>query len=216
MTISDDFAGSYPEPASNRLRFEVTWDYRCPFARNAHEHILTSLEDGADFDVTFVPFSLSQVHVEEGEPSVFEDSSKRPDLLAMEVGLVVRDRLPELFLAVHRALFSQRHDEGRDLRDEKELRLTLSRLGVDADFVFAEIGRGWPLETFRNEHEAAERLHSVWGVPTFVVGSKAAFVRVMSRPDGDAKVARQTIEHLVGLFGEFPALNEFKYTTIPN
>jgi hypothetical protein len=36
--------------------FAVTWDYRCPFARNAHEHVLAGLADGADWDVTFVPF----------------------------------------------------------------------------------------------------------------------------------------------------------------
>jgi hypothetical protein len=46
--------------------FAVTWDYRCPFARNAHEHVLTGLTAGADWQVTFVPFSLGQVHVEEG------------------------------------------------------------------------------------------------------------------------------------------------------
>ena len=24
--------------------FSVTWDYLCPFARNAHEHLITALE----------------------------------------------------------------------------------------------------------------------------------------------------------------------------
>ncbi len=166
--------------------------------------------------MTFVPFSLSQVHVAEGGISVFEDPSKRQDLLATEVGLVVRDRMPERFFEVHRALFSQRHDEGRDLRDEKELRLTLSRLDIDAGFVFDEITRGWPLVTYRDEHEAAARDHSVWGVPTFIVGAKAAFVRIMSRPEADPKAARQMIEHVVALFGELPALNEFKHTTVSN
>ena len=28
--------------------FEITYDYRCPFARNAHEHVLDALEAGAD------------------------------------------------------------------------------------------------------------------------------------------------------------------------
>ena len=50
--------------------FEITYDYRCPFARNAHEHVLDALEAGADWDVTFVPFSLGQVHVTEGQPDV--------------------------------------------------------------------------------------------------------------------------------------------------
>ncbi len=55
------------------LTFAVTWDYRCPFARNAHEHVLDALADGADWDVTFLPFSLGQVHVEEGQPDVWDN-----------------------------------------------------------------------------------------------------------------------------------------------
>ena len=60
--------------------FAVTWDYRCPFARNAHEHIVAGLADGADWDVTFLPFSLSQGHVPEGGTPVWDDPSKAPDL----------------------------------------------------------------------------------------------------------------------------------------
>ena len=53
-------------------RFAVSFDYRCPFARNAHESVVAGLRAGRDWDVTFVPFSLDQVHVEEGEPPVWE------------------------------------------------------------------------------------------------------------------------------------------------
>ena len=30
----------------NMTAFSVTWDYRCPFARNAHEHVLAGLDAG--------------------------------------------------------------------------------------------------------------------------------------------------------------------------
>ena len=66
--------------------FAVTWDYRCPFARNASEHILTALDGGADWDVTWVPFSLNQAHVEEGDRDVWDDPTKAPSLLAMQAG----------------------------------------------------------------------------------------------------------------------------------
>ena len=45
------------------LAFALTWDYRCPFAWKAHDHVVTALQGGADWDVTFLPFSLGQVHV---------------------------------------------------------------------------------------------------------------------------------------------------------
>ena len=73
---------------------------------------------------------------------------------------------------MHPALFSQRHDEGRDLRDESELRLTLARAGMDADVVFQEIEQGWPGATFRREHEEAVDPHSVFGVPPLLSTTK--------------------------------------------
>jgi hypothetical protein len=36
----------------------------------------------------------------------------------------------------------------------------------------------------------------------------------MSRPDGDAALARRTIEGIIRLTDEQPDLNEFKYTTL--
>ena len=201
---------------SSAPAFSVTWDYRCPFARNAHEHIVEGLRSGADWDVTFVPFSLNQVHVtDHGDPDVWDDPSKAAALLAMEVGIVVRDRFPEQFLDVHAALFKARHDEGRDIREEAILREILTEQGVDADTVFTEIADGWPVEQFRKEHEAAAGDHKVWGVPTFIKDGGSVFVRLMTRPKGDAALATKTIERVVDLVGVFPELNEFKHTSIP-
>jgi hypothetical protein len=197
-------------------RFSVTWDYRCPFARNAHEHLLDALDSGAPYDVTFVPFSLNQMHLEEGDPAVFDDPTRHRDLLAMLVGIVVRDRRPDQWWTVHRALFALRHDDSRDLRDESELRAVLDREGVDAEYVFGEIASGWPLDTFRKEHDAAERDHAVWGVPTFIVGDQAAFVRIMTRPKGDGAAARRAIDRIINTLEDFPELNELKHTSIKN
>jgi predicted DsbA family dithiol-disulfide isomerase len=194
--------------------FAVSWDYRCPFARNAHEHLVEGLRNGADWDVTFLPFSLNQVHVEEGGLDVWDDPTKAPALLAMQVGIVVRDRFPDRFLDVHHALFKARHEEGRDIREESILREIVAEHGVDADAVFAEIADGWPLETFRKEHEVASGDHKVWGVPTFIRDDQSVFVRLMTRPDGDAASSIRTIDHVVDLLTGFPELNEFKHTSI--
>ncbi|HKY68837.1 MAG TPA: DsbA family protein [Acidimicrobiales bacterium] len=194
--------------------FSVTWDYRCPFARNAHEHVVAGLRAGADWDVTFVPFSLGQVHVAEGEPDIWLRPEADSGLLALQAGVVVRDRFPDRFLDVHEALFALRHDAGRHLEDDAEVRAVLQQQGVDADAVFAEIGTGRPLATVRDEHTAAADDHDVWGVPTFVQGDRAVFVRLMERPRGDGDLATRTIDKVVGLLGDFPELNEFKHTSL--
>jgi hypothetical protein len=197
------------------LAFVVTWDYRCPFARNAHEHVLDGLASGADWDVRFVPFSLGQVHVDEGEPDVWDNPDGDSGLLALQVGVALRDTMPERFHDAHRALFSHRHDQAGSLRDEQALRNVLKAHDIDADAVFAEVASGRPLATIKAEHTAAAADHDVWGVPTFIVGDQAAFVRLMHRPHGDADVARRTIERTVDLLG-WPELNEFKHTSIPH
>jgi DSBA-like thioredoxin domain len=194
--------------------FAVTWDYRCPFARNAHEHIIEGLRAGADWNVRFVPFSLGQVHVAEGDPDVWDRPESDSGLLALQAGVVVRDRFPERFLDVHVALFALRHDQGRHLEDEAEVRKVLADQGVDAEAVFAEIASGAALASVRAEHTGAAEDSEVWGVPTFVEGDKAVFVRLMERPRGDSELARRTIDRVVDLLVGFPELNEFKHTSL--
>jgi hypothetical protein len=194
--------------------FGVTWDYRCPFARNAHEHLVTALEGGADWDVKFLAFSLDQAHVAEGNPPVWDSPDQYPGLVANEAGIVVRDRQPEKFFEVHRALFAARHDRALDLRERDTVRRVLDEAGVDGAAVLAELDDGWPLDVFRKEHEDAVSSLHVFGVPTFIVDDRAVFVRLMNRPEGDVKLATSSIERVVDLVEDWPELNEFKYTRI--
>jgi hypothetical protein len=194
--------------------FAVTWDYRCPFARNAHEHLAAALAAGADWDVTFLPFSLSQAHVPEGGSPVWDDPDKAKDLVALAAGVVVRDQYPEQFLDAHIALFSARHDDGLDLRQPDVVASVLERVGVPGDKVVAEVATGAVVQDIRRAHEHAVGQLDVFGVPTFIVGDDAVFVRLMSRPAGDAALAQRTVQGVLDLFETMPDLNEFKYTKL--
>jgi hypothetical protein len=197
------------------LAFGLTWEYRCPFARVVSDHVITALEGGADWEVTWIPFSLTQAHVEEGELDAWDDPTKADQLYFMEAGIVVRDRFPDRFLAVHRGLFEARHGEGRDLRKAAVVHDVLQASGVDPALVDAEIDAGWPRAEFRKAHTEAVESRSVFGVPTFYVGDASVFVRLMDRPNGDAEVARRTIERVIDTITGWPSLNEFKHTTLP-
>jgi hypothetical protein len=197
--------------------FAVTWDYRCPFARNAHEHLLTGLAAGADWEVTFVAFSLGQIHVEEGHPSVWDKPEQDSGILALQAGVVVRDEFPGQFPQVHRALFAARHDRGQALDDRAVIETLLSEHGVPAERVFSSLDSGAALAKVRAEHEGYVASHSVWGVPTFIAGDQAVFVRFMDRsPLGaDEAASVRTIERTVDLLTGWTDLNEFKHTSIP-
>ncbi|MBA2281242.1 MAG: protein-disulfide isomerase [Acidimicrobiia bacterium] len=201
-------------------KFAVTWDYRCPFARNAHEHVLAGLAGGADWDVTFVPFSLGQVHVAEGEAPIWDRPDDDTGLLALRAGTIVRDRFPEEFPAVHRSLFAARHDDGLALKDHEVVASTIAKhLGADrAAEVVEAAGGAEALATVRAAHETAAADQSVWGVPTFVAGAAAVFVRLMDRNPGesaeDRERGRVAVERVLDLL-EWPELNEYKHTSIP-
>ena len=137
--------------------FAVSFDYRCPFARNAQESVVSGIRQGKDWDVTFVPFSLDQVHVEEGEPPVWErpPGERGSGVLALEYGLAVRDAFPDHFLDAHIALFAARHDHGEKLADEDVLRKAMTSVDLDADAVAAEVASGRPLATLAREHTDA-------------------------------------------------------------
>ncbi len=190
-------------------QISVTFDYRCPFARNAHEAVVAAVRDGVDIDYRFQAFSLDQVHVEEGAPPVWErpEGERGSGVRALEYGIVARDRFPDQFLAAHLALFAARHDEGLKLSDESVLRDAVASAGIDPDAVAAEVSAGWPLKTVATEHTDAVDRFDVFGVPTFCEGDEAVFIRFMERGRAD------DLARAVDLIG-WSRLNEFKRTRI--
>jgi hypothetical protein len=197
--------------------FAVTWDYRCPFARNVHEHLLVGLAAGADWDVRFLAFSLGQVHVTEGQPSVWDKPEQDSGIVALQAGVVVRDEFPDRFPAVHRALFAARHDRGLHLEERAVVAEVLAQHGVPEGAVFGKIDSGVALAAVRAEHDEFSSSHSVWGVPTFIAGDQAVFVRLMHRPatDADPAASIQAIDRVLDLATGWVDLNEFKHTSIP-
>lgn len=199
--------------------FALTWDYRCPFARIVHDHVVVGLQAGADWDVRFLPFSLGQAHVGDEDQDVWDRAEDAPDydsgLLALQLAVAVRDTQPHVFLAAHTALFEHRHAHAGSLRTRDALSKVVVDAGVDAEAAWAEVASGRPLATIRDEHTSFVASHDVWGVPTFIVGDAAVFVRLMQRADGDAAFAISTIDRILDNI-EWPILNEFKHTSIPS
>jgi hypothetical protein len=187
----------------------ATWDYRCPFARNGHEAIVNAVRDGSDVEFRFLAFSLDQAHVEEGEPPVWdrEPGDWGTGTLALLYGIAIRDNFPEKFLDAHVELFAQRHDHGLKLGHEDVLEAAVGRVGLDVDAVKAEAWSGRPLKTLIAEHTEAVERHAVFGVPTYIEGDEAVFIRFMER--GRADDLHRALDLL-----EWTRLNEFKRTKI--
>ena len=128
-------------------------------------------------------------------------------MLALQYGIAVRDAFPDHFFDAHLALFAARHDKGLKLGHEDVLRDAVAEAGLDPDAVAEEVASGRPLKTLAAEHTEAVDKWDVFGVPTFIEGEEAVFVRFMERGRVD------DLERMLDLL-QWSRLNEFKRTRI--
>ena len=129
-------------------------------------------------------------------------------MLALEWSLAVRDTEPDRFLDFHRALFEARHGAGAKIDDQAVLAATAESTGVDPGAVASVVTGGGPARTLSVEHRDAVARWGVFGVPTFIVGDDAVFVRLMERH------RRADVSRVIDML-TWSNLNEFKRTRIP-
>jgi hypothetical protein len=194
--------------------FAVTWDYRCPYGRIVHDHVVTGLLAGADWNVTFLPYCLGQSNRDPGLPPIWETPQADSGLFALQVGVAARDADPARFPTFHHAVYEYRHTRAGNLNDRDAIAAMLTDAGLDASTVFDHVESGEPLRTIAREHMQYVNSHDVWGVPTFVVDDKAVFVRLLRTSDGNAETAIATIDRILDNI-DWPILNEFKHTSVP-
>lgn len=195
--------------------FHLSYDYRCPFAKNMHLHVVTALRAGADFDVTFVPWPMGQGHKAEGAPNVWDDPTHDSANLALAVSASVRDQQPSLFLDTHEALFRARHEQAIRLSTMEQIRSVLQPLGVDMAMVEADLATRRPYDVLGESFRYMAQFDA-FGVPTFVVNDDATFVRYMKPPTDNPDASTDIVSSLVTLMAAQADLNEFKHTRVPN
>ncbi len=192
-------------------RFAITFDYLCPFARIANETIVEALDDGAGWDVTFLAFSLSQTKVGDGEAAVWErpaGAEGTRGVRALQWAIAVRDEFPEHFRAWHVGCYEARFGDAADVDDPEVLRRVAAAAGLDPERVEDVVASGVPMDTLAREHQESVKRWAVFGVPTFIAGDEAVFVRLMERH------RRDDIEHVLSLLPQ-TRFNEFKRTRVP-
>ena len=195
--------------------FELSYDYRCPFAKNIHLHVITALRAGGALDVAFAPWTMSQGHRAPGAPDVWNDLSKDSELLSLAYSTSIRDQQTEHFLDAHEALFRGRHEKGIRLISHEEIADVLKNTGVNIESARVDVESRRPHAVIGETFRKFEKMQA-FGVPTFVVNGDATFVRYMKPPTEDGANSIEIISSLVTLMADSADLNEFKHTQLPN
>jgi len=104
-------------------------------------------------------------------------------------------------------LFAARHEHGIDVGDGREIAKVAESVGLDHVAVAGEVASGRPMATLAAEHQDLVRGWDVFGVPTFIMGDEAVFVRLMQRHQP------REVGHIVELL-QWTNLNEFKRTRL--
>lgn len=203
----------------NQFRqFSLTFDYRCPFARNLHEHVVTGVKAGANWDVDVLPFFLDQAQVEEGELSAWDNPKKRMNTMSLCLALLLKSEYPESFWDLHLAIFNARHELGKNISDPEVLAEVLVKGGIPGDYAQGLVLNAQSanaLETLRKTHGTLANDFLVFGNPTFIIGESAVFLRMMERPQSDAAYSIQLIEKILDTIILTPEINELKHTRLP-
>ena len=189
----------------------VTFDYRCPFAYNGNAAVIAALRAGSDVDFRFTPV-LARPGARRGGRAA--DVGARP----VGVGHRACSRCSTASRCATRSPTSSSTRTSRcsppatttacKLGDEDVLRDAVTEAGLDADAVAEEAHSGRPLKTLAAEHTEAVDRWAVFGVPTYIEGEEAVFVRFMERGRVD------DLERALDLL-QWSRLNEFKRTRIP-
>lgn len=194
--------------------FKISYDYRCPFAKNLHLHLVRALRAGAQWSVEFSPWTMSQGHREEGALDVWANPAMDSDLLALAVSTSIRDQQPDKFLDAHESLFRARHESGLRLASWEDIDKALTNVDLDFDAIRRDVASRRPHGVIADTYREYER-YEAFGVPTIVIGDDGTFVRYMSAPNDDDAASLELMTRLITLMTSERDLNEFKHTRVP-
>ena len=191
------------------MRFDVFFDYTCPFVYRAAEVIDKVRRSGERvLDVRWRYFSLAQVNSKDDGWTVWDAPPSEPvgGRLAFQAAEAARRQ--GLFEEMHWRLLRARHRDHLDLDGAVVDDLAVAA-GLDMDRFKADVADPSILEVLASDHTTAVLEHGVFGTPTFVfAGGEAAYVRLApgALEDGAADV----LEHVLAIAEGEPRILEIK------
>jgi 2-hydroxychromene-2-carboxylate isomerase len=200
-------------PAAPR-QFDVFYDYLCPFVYRASV-LLQNLGDSKEraIDVRWRYFSLVQVNSKDEGWTVWGalDSEAR-GRLAFKAAEAARRQ--DAFDGFHMALLRARHERRADIDDVAVVERVAEDSGLDIDRFRKDLADPQIMLALERDHRSAVADHGVFGTPTFVFATGAAYVRLSEPPAPSDSVA--IFDRVVSIAAEEPHILEIKRPVKPS
>jgi len=192
------------------IRFDVFFDYQCPYVFRASLLLDAVRLAGRDLDVRWRYFSLTQVNSKDDGWTVWDAPAK--DLVKGRLAFAAAEsaRRQGRFEQLHRSLLDARHRDGQDLDDLQVVRRAAAAAGLDLDRLSGDLADPSILASLESDHRYAVAEVGVFGTPTFVFSDGAsAYVRLTAPPAvGDGSL--QVFDRLVAVAAAEPRILEIK------
>jgi predicted DsbA family dithiol-disulfide isomerase len=196
-------------------RFDVFYDYLCPFVYRASV-LLQNVGGSGErpLEVRWRYFSLTQVNNKDEGWTVWDaaDTEAR-GRLAFKAAEAARRQ--DAFEALHAALLRARHEQRADIDDMTVVERVAEATGLDLDRFRKDIADPQIVSALERDHRAAVTEHGVFGTPTFVFeGGASAYVRLAEAPGASDSVV--IFDRLVSIAADEPRIIEIKRPVKPS
>ncbi len=192
------------------IRFEVFYDYFCPFVYRASV-LLQNVGRSSAFrcEVNWRYFSLAQVNSKDDGWTAWEAPESEHVSGRMAFRAAEAARRQDAFDQLHMPLLEARHRDRLNIDDVVVIERVAVDAGLDIKRFRADLADPTTLDALRRDHLEARGDHGVFGTPTFVFpDGAAAYVRLAEAPD--AAHAPAVFERLLSVVAGEPSILEIK------
>ena len=191
------------------IKFELFFDYQCPFVYRVAGLIDGVRRSGRDLEVRWRYFSLTQVNSKDDGWTVWSAPASENVRGRLAFQAAEAARRQDRFESLHMALLLARHRDRLDLDEPSVVEGVAETAGLDMGRFREELADASLLDALARDHTEAVNVHGVFGTPTFVFEDGAsAYVRLSEPVDGDG--AGEVFDRLVAVAAAEPRILEIK------
>ncbi|HET7420364.1 MAG TPA: DsbA family protein [Candidatus Dormibacteraeota bacterium] len=196
------------------IKFEVFFDYLCPFVYRAASLIDGVRRSGRDVDVRWRYFSLTQVNSKDDGWTVWDAPATENVRGRLAFQAAEAARRQGRFDALHMPLLVARHRDRLDLDERSVVDELAVAAGLDMTRFHRDVASPDILDRLRRDHTEAVAVYGIFGTPTFVFEDGAsAYVRLARPADGEAP--EPVFDRLLEIAASEPRILEIKRPVRP-